>query len=70
MKCALGFGGITLGFMAASLGVVTMAVGIRRPPKDQSSLSLKGASCSYGRQDSPKAPACGKNPRSPRIVPQ
>ncbi|MDQ1492397.1 MAG: cytochrome c-type biosis protein CcmF [Actinomycetota bacterium] len=30
MKGALGFGGITLGFMAAALGVVTMAVGIHR----------------------------------------
>ena len=30
MKGALGFGGITLGFMAAVLGVVTLAVGIRR----------------------------------------
>jgi cytochrome c-type biogenesis protein CcmF len=30
MKGALGFGGITLGFMAAVLGVITMAVGIRR----------------------------------------
>ena len=30
MKGALGFGGVTLGFMAAALGVVTLAVGIRR----------------------------------------
>ena len=30
MKGALGFGGITLGFMAAALGVLTMAVGIHR----------------------------------------
>jgi cytochrome c-type biogenesis protein CcmF len=30
MKGALGFGGITLGFMAAALGVVTLAVGIAR----------------------------------------
>jgi len=30
VKGALGFGGITLGFMAAALGVVTLAVGIRR----------------------------------------
>ncbi|HET7721590.1 MAG TPA: cytochrome c-type biogenesis CcmF C-terminal domain-containing protein, partial [Acidimicrobiales bacterium] len=30
MKAALGFGGITLGFMAAALGVVTLAVGIAR----------------------------------------
>jgi cytochrome c-type biogenesis protein CcmF len=30
MKGALGFGGITLGFMAAALGVATLAVGIRR----------------------------------------
>jgi cytochrome c-type biogenesis protein CcmF len=30
VKGALGFGGITLGFMAAALGVVTMAVGIHR----------------------------------------
>jgi cytochrome c-type biogenesis protein CcmF len=30
VKGAIGFGGITLGFMAAALGVVTMAVGIRR----------------------------------------
>jgi cytochrome c-type biogenesis protein CcmF len=30
MKGALGFGGITLGFMAAALGVVTMAIGISR----------------------------------------
>ena len=30
MKGALGFGGVTLGFMAAALGVVTMAVGIHR----------------------------------------
>jgi cytochrome c-type biogenesis protein CcmF len=30
VKGAIGFGGITLGFMAAALGVVTMAIGIRR----------------------------------------
>jgi cytochrome c-type biogenesis protein CcmF len=30
MKGALGFGAITLGFMSAALGAVTMAVGIRR----------------------------------------
>jgi len=30
VKGALGFGGVTLGFMAAALGVVTLAVGIRR----------------------------------------
>ncbi|HET9772286.1 MAG TPA: cytochrome c biogenesis protein CcsA, partial [Acidimicrobiia bacterium] len=30
MKGAIGFGGITLGFMAAALGVATMAIGIRR----------------------------------------
>jgi len=30
VKGALGFGGITLGFMAAALGVVTMGVGIHR----------------------------------------
>jgi cytochrome c-type biogenesis protein CcmF len=30
VKGALGFGGLTLGFMAAALGVVTMGVGIRR----------------------------------------
>jgi cytochrome c-type biogenesis protein CcmF len=30
MKGAIGFGGITLGFMAAALGVLTLAVGIRR----------------------------------------
>jgi cytochrome c-type biogenesis protein CcmF len=30
MKGALGFGGITLGFMAAALGVLTLAVGIHR----------------------------------------
>jgi len=30
VKGALGFGGLTLGFMAAVLGVVTMGVGIRR----------------------------------------
>jgi cytochrome c-type biogenesis protein CcmF len=30
VKGALGFGGITLGFMAAAFGVVTLAVGIRR----------------------------------------
>ena len=30
MKGALGFGGLTLGFMAAALGVVTLGVGIRR----------------------------------------
>jgi cytochrome c-type biogenesis protein CcmF len=30
VKGALGFGGITLGFMAAALGVITMAVGIQR----------------------------------------
>ena len=30
MKGALGFGGITLGFMAAALGVVTMGIGIHR----------------------------------------
>ena len=30
MKGALGFGAITLGFMSAALGAITMAVGIRR----------------------------------------
>ena len=30
MKAALGFGGITLGFMAAALGALTLAIGIRR----------------------------------------
>ena len=30
MKGALGFGGLTLGFMAAALGVLTLSVGIRR----------------------------------------
>jgi cytochrome c-type biogenesis protein CcmF len=30
MKAAIGFGGITLGFMAAALGVVTLALGLAR----------------------------------------